>query len=212
MTPCRNPQPRATEMGRGAHIASGGEKSVGIQSARDRNESARDSDTTFPGSSTPIVTVPDREVHCPVLQLLALPLCSAWVLQRGLLATHSRDFWGALFLDKVLVETQTVIELCSFGKGAILPQLTHTASVLYLHLLNHLACPSTTSGPAPLEFSPAGIRLMYRTGTFRAHLPSPMEAFVQGANVWVLGCMSVCVCAEGGGASISHGSSTHTIP
>ena len=56
---------------------------------------------------TPIVTAPAWGVHCLVLQLLATPpLCHAWVLQRGLLAAPSRDLWGALFLDKLLVETQ----------------------------------------------------------------------------------------------------------
>lgn len=42
----------------------------------------------------------------------------------------SRDLWDALFLEKLLVETQAVIELSSFGKGTILPHLECTVNPL----------------------------------------------------------------------------------
>lgn len=49
--------------------------------------------------------------HQPFLQLVMTPLCHEQVLQRGLLAATSGDLWQALFLEKFLVQTQTVIEL-----------------------------------------------------------------------------------------------------
>lgn len=80
--------------------------------------------------STPIVTAPAWEVHVPVPcpQLLARPLCCARVLQQGLLAAPLSDLQGPLFLGKFLEETQTVTELCGFGKGTGLPYFECTAS------------------------------------------------------------------------------------
>lgn len=69
-------------------------------------------------------------MRCPVLQLQVTPFCCALVLQRGLQVAPSRDLWDALFLEKLLVETQAVIELSSFGKGTILPHLECTANPL----------------------------------------------------------------------------------
>ena len=48
---------------------------------------------------------------------------------RGLLPAPCGDFWGALILEKLLAESQTVIELCNFGKGTILSHLKFTAGV-----------------------------------------------------------------------------------
>lgn len=100
---------------------------MGIQSSWERRVSARNPDTTFPELSTSTVIAPAWGVHCPVLQLPATPVYHALVPQRGQLDAPSRDSWSALFLEKLLAETQTVIELCSFGKGTVLPHLQHTA-------------------------------------------------------------------------------------
>lgn len=59
-------------------------------------------------------------------QLLATPVSHAWFLQRGFLSVPRSDLWGAFFLEKLLVETQPVIELCSFGKGSNLLHLEYT--------------------------------------------------------------------------------------
>ena len=64
------------------------------------------------------------------------------------------ELWGAHFLEKFLVETQSVIDWCSFGKKTILPHLKHKAGYP-LHLLNHVAC-SVTLWPCPAEFSCSG--------------------------------------------------------
>lgn len=128
---------------------------MGIQSALERRESARDPDATFLGLNTPIITAQARGMNCLVLQLLVSPICCAWLQKRSLLAVPSRDFWSVLFLEKLLAKTHTGIELCSFGKKTILPHLKHTAYT-HSHLLNDLACPSTTCDPTLLSSVPRG--------------------------------------------------------
>lgn len=88
------------------------------------------------------------------------------------------------------METHTGIELCSFGKETILPHLEHTAYT-HTHLLNDLACPSTTCDPTLLSSIPRGsegwIKVSRRAGTFRV---SPGEAFVWDSDGWVPGCVA----------------------
>ena len=67
-TLCRDPQPRATEMERGAHIASGGKNQWVFSLPCSRRESARNPDTTFLGGTL------------SYQHLLAAPFCCAWVL------------------------------------------------------------------------------------------------------------------------------------
>ena len=75
------------------------------------------------------------ESALPVQQPAALSH-HAQLPQRGLLATPGKDLWEALFLEKLLAETQTVIELCSLGKGTILLHLEHTVTLPYqAHIL-----------------------------------------------------------------------------
>lgn len=66
------------------------------------------------------------------------PICCAWVLQGGLLATVSIDFCGPLFLGRFLVEIQTMTNMCSFRKRAHLPLLEHTADNTSYNMLNDL--------------------------------------------------------------------------
>ena len=95
----------------------------------ERTESAGDPDTTFPGSNTLTVTAPTWGVHCLLLQLLVTLLCSGPI--EGYAGCTSKDLCGSHFLEKILAETQTVIELCSFGSGTILPHLEHMAGELH---------------------------------------------------------------------------------
>ena len=129
----------------------------------------------------------------PGPHLLVPPFCCARVLHRGLLAAPCRDLLGDLFLEKHLVKTQTVNELCSFGKGTILPQLQQTASSLSpvesLSLPYHsVACPS--------EFSHAGgNRVPCRTGTFR--VLSSRESFVWESDRWASAGLCGYIMAQG---------------
>ena len=141
---CRDPQARAIEKGTGAGIASGGGNQRGL-GPPGRGVCKRPK-CHLAKSSTTVVTVPTLAVHYPVLQLLVTPTYHAGVRQRGLLVTPSEKLWGALFLVKLLVEIQTVTELCSFGKGTILPHLECTARAPPSPPLNHLACPSGPCG------------------------------------------------------------------
>lgn len=108
----RDPQLRTTEMG----IAFVSENHWRF-SASGREGSLLKTDVFFLGPVTQVVTAPAWGVYYLVLQPLG---CT----QQGPA--------GALFLEKFLVETQTVIELCRFGKG------TH---------LHHLKC--TAGAPSP---------------------------------------------------------------
>lgn len=94
-------------------------------------------------------------MHCPVFQLLRTPLCHAQVLQRGLLANQVDTFGGTLSLERLLVETQTVIGLCSFKKGSHpSPPQVYSQSPPPTSL-NGLSCP-TTLQPHPAKCSHAG--------------------------------------------------------
>ena len=77
------------------------------------------------------------------------------------------------------MKTQTVIELCSFGKRTILIHLRCATGSL-LHLLNHLACPA--------EFSHTGDKSALQSWGFQS--TSPMEAFIQEPEKQMLICMS----------------------
>lgn len=54
------------------------------------------------------------------LQLLMRLPCHTWVLQRGVMATHSNGFMGSIFfsLGRVFVEIQTVAKLYGWGMRA----------------------------------------------------------------------------------------------
>lgn len=95
---------------------------MGIQSAWERRESARD-----PGATFPDVLLQ----HQPGTALPGPPATGNTTLSRLGPTERSASFTqkaplGTLFLEKLLVETQIVLELCIFKKGTILPHLKHT--------------------------------------------------------------------------------------
>lgn len=106
---------------------------MGIQSTWERRESTEDPDVTFLGVSTPVITATAWVVNCTVLQLLLRPLCFAQVMQKGLLDEPSSEIWGALFMGRLLVETQKVTELCGFRKGTSILDLQCTVSAFPAH-------------------------------------------------------------------------------
>ena len=105
---------------------------MGIQSAWERRESARD-----PGATFPDVLLQ----HQPGTALPGPPATGNTTLSRLGPTERSASFTqkaplGTLFLEKLLAETQTVIELCSLGKGTILLHLEHTVTLPYqAHIL-----------------------------------------------------------------------------
>lgn len=109
-----------------------------------------------------------------------IPLCSGTIV--GSAGCTQWGPMGALFLEKLLVETRTVTELCSFGRDHFPTYITQSVG-LGTHLLNHWDCLATL-GPRPAEFSPArGIRVPSKAGIFRM---SPKEdvAWNQPALSW----------------------------
>lgn len=105
-------QPRAKETGAGAHVASSGEIQWGF-GLPGRERSLLETQHHLPGASTPAVTAPAGEC-LPGPPTAGDTICHAHVQQRGRLAAPRRDLCGTLFLEKLLAETQTAIEQCSF--------------------------------------------------------------------------------------------------
>lgn len=69
----------------------------------------------------------------------------------GTEAAPNRDLWGPHFLEKLLAETHTVMELCSFRKGTILPHLRCTVGTLHTQPVESLGL-SHHSVTHPAEF------------------------------------------------------------
>lgn len=84
-----------------------------------------------------------------------------------------------------MVETQTVVELCSFEKETILPQLKCTASSA--PKVESLGQPFHSLWPHPAELSPTGgIRVLQRARIFRVHFPGRLLSRTQIGRRWVV--------------------------
>lgn len=92
--------------------------------------------------------------------------------------------FGELLL-KLSVKSQTVIELCSFEKGAILPHLKCIASATP-YLPNHLVCLSIPCGLTELSSILHGNQVPCRAWTFRAHLCESLLFRNQTGRSWAM--------------------------
>ena len=132
LNPCRDPQPRATEMGRRVSVAySSGNQWGYTPPGRLRGH--------LPGRVFLLLQ------HKPGssqfgLWLLERLYCRTWVLQRGLVAALSSDLRGPLFYGRLLVESKTVTKLCGLGKRTGLPHLKGTTDVPIPYQLSHSYC------------------------------------------------------------------------
>lgn len=142
--------------------------SVGIQSAWERREAARDPVTIFPGSSTTIVTIPAWGVHYSVLQLLGTPPCT------------QQDLCNTLFLEKCLVETQNwAVWFWNLSHSS--PPCMHSLSFPLLVAPPCWAQPHKETG------------LLHRTETLGVHLPGRFLSWTQiSTGLYYYSCMCVC--------------------
>ena len=180
-------------------------KSVGIQSTWEKIESTRDPDATFPGRTLLLLQHQPEECTAQSSSCPGGLLCCAWVLKRGSAGSTHRGPWDTIFLWKLWAETQTVIELCSFGKGTILSHLECTAGGPAPPLVKSPGLSFHSLWPCPAEFRSVlqGDQSAMQSGHFRSK--SSREAFVQKSGAVLRGYIA-------GANPISLASTDCTIP
>lgn len=130
-------------------------KSVGIQSAWERRESAKDPDAVFPRPSTPIVNT-RLESALSSFQLLVTLICHTRVLQRDLLAALSRDLGGGglFFWRSSWWRLRQWLNCEALERGPFFPtSSTQPALPSHLHLLDQSDLPCWVQPWKGLEYS-----------------------------------------------------------
>ena len=123
-------------------------------------------------------------------EYIALP-SNSWCHHSALLRPYRRvccwhsagTFGRSLFLEKFMAETQTVIELCSFGKGTIL--FTSSEQQIPPPPVILLGLPFCSLWPCSLQ-PRRGIRVPCRAGSFGAHFPGKLWSRNQMVTSWVV--------------------------